>query len=155
MLTRWRQQRLDLPAWCFRLFGFVSLWWGMTHGFFGLIHLGAWIFSGHTDLHGNVNMIIFWPIDMLVLVLGIQMGFLGRAWRFNGRLSRRFWHKFAKLHILALPVFVAISIFGLSAQNTTRVLTYLVPLSLLYYLVMSRLTMCESASRPEGQPVYA
>jgi len=155
ILARWRQERLDLPSWCFRLFGVVSLWWGMTLGFFGLIHLGAWIFSGHTDLHGNVNMIIFWPVDMLILVLGIQMGILGRAWRFNGRLSRRFWHKFAKLHILALPVFTAVSIFGLSAQNTNRVLTYLVPLSLLYYLVMARLTMCESASKPEGQPLYA
>lgn len=155
MLVGWRRSSLDLPAWCFRLFGFVSLWWGMTHGFFGLVHSGAWMFSSHTDFHRNVNMIIFWPIDMLVLVLGIQMGILDRQWRFKGRLSRGFWHKFAKLHIVSLLAFAIISISGLSSQNTDRVLAYLAPLSLLYYTVMARLTRCESASRPEGQSSYA
>lgn len=150
MLARWRQSRIDLPAWCFRLFGFASLWWGMTHGFFGLIHLGAWMFSSHTDLHKNMNMIMFWPIDMLILVVGIQMGILGRDWRFKGRLSKEFWYKFAKLHILAIPVFAIVSISGVSSQNTARVLAYLTPLTLLYYLVMVRLTLCERASGPKG-----
>jgi hypothetical protein len=155
MHSRGRHSRSDLPAWCFRLFGIASFWWGGTHGFFGLIHLGAWMFSSHTDLHGNVNMLLFWPVDMLNLVLGIQMGILGRGWGFNGRLSRGFWQKFAKLHILVIPVFVMVSISGLSSQNTSRVLAYLAPLSLLYYIVMARLTLCDLSSRPKGQSSYA
>lgn len=149
MLVRMREETKDLPKWCFRVFGIVSLWWGLTHGFFGLTHFAAWLFSSHTDLHHNLNIILFWPTDMLVLILGVQMGVLGRGWAFKGAIPKAFWTWLSKLHIIMIPVYVLVALSGVSIQDTSRVVAFLAPLSLLYYLVLVRLTVCQVQASPK------
>ena len=150
MVARMRDQRFDLPGWAFRLFGIVSLWWGLTHGFFGLTHFAAWLFSSHTDLHHNLNILLFWPVDMLVLILGLQMGILGKAWDFRGRIPRVFWKRLAVGHLALIPVYVVVAALGVSGQDTSRVLMFMAPLSTLYFLVLARLVSCYPEAPTKG-----
>jgi hypothetical protein len=127
---------LSIFPWCFRLFGVVSLWWGLTCGFFGLTHFSGWAFSDHTDLYGNFNMLLFWPMDMLVLIPGVQMGVMRKRWDHSGHLKVGFWRKYAFLHIGFAALFILMYISGTVKQDVSRVALYLLPLSLLYYAVM-------------------
>ncbi len=149
MLTRMRENRVDLPKWCFRVFGVVSLWWGLTHGFFGLTHFAAWLFSSHTDLHHNLNILLFWPFDMLVVILGVQMGVLGRAWNFKGLIPKVWWRYLALGHLVLIPVYAIVSYLGFSGQDTSRVLAFMAPLSVLYFIVLARLVSCYPEAPPK------
>lgn len=142
MLKRSLNSRIELPGWCFRAFGLVSLWWGFTHGFFGLTHFSAWLFSSHTDLHHNLNLLLFWPVDMLVIILGFQMGIRGQGWDFKGFIPKSFWRWLAIGHLLLIPMYVVMSLAGVGGQDTSRVLAFMAPLSLLYFLVLARLVQC-------------
>jgi hypothetical protein len=144
-----RARKGDRPAalpWHHRVFGIVTLWWGLTVGFFGLTHFSGWAFSSHTDLHRNINILLFWPVEMLVLTLGVQMGILGRGWNFKGRLRIGFWRKFAIIHIIFIPIYAVAGLSGIFAQDVSRVVGYMAPLSLLYYVVMARLTEASSSN---------
>jgi hypothetical protein len=85
-------------------------------------------------------MLIFWPLDVSVLIHGIQMGLLGRRWNFSGFLGIGFWRKLAHFHIVFMPVYLMIWFSGLIRQDVSRVMVYMAPLSLLYYLVLARFT---------------
>ena len=142
MFHRSLNSRVELPGWCFRVFGLVSLWWGFTHGFFGLTHFSAWLLSSHTDLHHNLNILLFWPVDMLVIILGFQMGIRGKGWDFKGVIPKTFWRWLAVGHILLIPIYALMSLAGVGGQDTSRVLAFMAPLSLLYFLVLARLVQC-------------
>ena len=116
----------------------------MTAGFFGLTHTSAWLVSSHTDLHRNVNLLLFWPVDPLLLIPGIQLGLLGRGWGFKGVLKIGFWRNLARFHIVLIPVYVIVACSGYFAQDASRVVLYQAPLSLLYYVVMVLLTSRET-----------
>jgi len=149
MFRRMRENRVDLPKWCFRVFGLVSLWWGFTHGFFGLTHFSAWLFSSHTDLHHNLNIFLFWPFDMLVVILGVHMGLLGRAWNFKGLIPKEWWRQLAFGHLVVIPVYACVSYLGISGQDTSRVLAFMAPLSALYFIVLARLVSCYPEAPPK------
>jgi Domain of unknown function (DUF4105) len=139
LLRRMAGKRIAL-RWQNRAFGFVSLWWGLTAGFFGLTHIWSWVFSRHTDLFHNLNILLFWPIDFIVLVQGFRLGIFGGYAGNEVWFTRRFWAKFASAHLVTIPFYAAIGCSGLFDQNTISVVVFMVPLSLLYYFVMVSLT---------------
>lgn len=115
-----------------RIFGCVALFWGLTAGFFGLVHTFAWLFSAHTDLHRNLNILLFWPTDFLMAYWGVK--FL--IWGGNVRPSQRwqrFWQLLATAHLIVLVIYVAIGLAGITGQYVTRVLVHMVPASILFY----------------------
>jgi len=140
MILRRRSGHKEPARWHNRVFGLVSILWGLTAGFFGLTHVFAWALSTHTDLHRNVNLLLFWPVDPLLLIPGIQQGLLGRGWGFRGALRIGFWRNLARFHIVLIPVYVIVACSGYFIQDTSRVVLYQAPLSLLYYGVMVLLT---------------
>ncbi len=138
-LRRLEGKRIVL-RWQNRVFGLVSLWWGMTAGFFGLTHFWGWAFSQHSDLYHNLNILLFWPIDFLLLSPAVLLGILGGDFGHENWFKRKYWRKFATVHLYIIPVYAVIACSGLVEQNTSRLIIYMVPLSLLYYFVMVRLT---------------
>lgn len=120
----------------FRLFGLVSLWWGLTTGLLGIIHLVAWLFSSHTDLYHNINLILFWPLDWVVMIPTFGMMIRGRPFSPTRWLTIGFWQKFAQFHLVSALVYVVFAHSGLIHQNSKRVMIYMLPLSLLYYWLM-------------------
>ena len=139
MVFRRRKGALISCPWHYRLFGFVSIWWGLTSGFFGLTHFSGWVLSSHTDLHRNLNILLFWPLDMLVLIPGLQLGLFGRTLDLPGFLKLGFWRKLAIFHIAFVPIYVIFAYSGLFVQSVRLVVVYMAPLSLLYYGVMAQL----------------
>lgn len=137
-VVAWISRRGDskLLAWQNRFYGFVSLWWGMTAGFFGCAHFFMWLFSSHTDLHHNSNIVLFWPIEFLVIVPGVYLGLSGKSFHSIRFLKIGFWRTFAQIHIISIFVYVIFAYSPLNTQDVQRVITYMVPLSLLYYLGM-------------------
>ncbi len=121
--------------WQFRVFGLVAVFWGLTAGFFGLTHTLAWLFSAHTDLHRNVNILLFWPTDFLMFFWGVR--FLVRG---NGVVTalrwQKFWRSLAAAHLGFAGLFVIVAISGVSGQYLFRVLVHMVPASILYYYVL-------------------
>jgi Domain of unknown function (DUF4105) len=140
LLTRLNVGKKVPLRWHNRVFGLVCLWWGLTAGFFGLTHFSGWALSLHSDLFHNLNILLFWPIDIMVLLPGVQLGIMGRDFGFKGWLGRYFWQKLSIFHLYFIPVYTLISCSGFFYQNTTRVVVYMAPLSLLYYFVMARLS---------------
>ena len=140
MMNRRRLGKQNPVNWHNRVFGLVCIWWALTSGFFGLTHMSAWLFSSHTGLHRNINTLLFWPVDPLVLIPGIQLGLLGRGWDFRGLIKFGFWRNLARFHIIFIPIYIIVAGSGIFVQDTSRVLLYLAPLSLLYYGVMALLT---------------
>ena len=140
IVVRRRAGQKEPLRWHNRVFGVVCIWWGLTAGFFGMTHVSAWVLSTHTDLHRNVNLLLFWPVDSLVLIPGILLGLLGRGWDFEGVLKIGFWRNLARFHIVLMPVYVIVACSGHFIQDTSRVVLYQAPLSLLYYGLMVLLT---------------
>lgn len=116
-----------------RMWGFVSIWWGGTSGFFGIIHSLAWLLSSHTDLYHNVNITLFWPIDGLLVVRGFQLLSSGKVPNSGKILSIGFWRIFAQIHLVLAVAYVIFAYLGLTQQRSERVMLCMVPLSLLYY----------------------
>ena len=95
--------------------------------------------SSPTDLHRNLNILLFWPLDMLVLIPGLQLGLFGRTLDLPGFLKLGFWRKLAIFHIAFVPIYVIFAYSGLFVQSVRLVVVYMAPLSLLYYGVMAQL----------------
>ena len=115
-----------------RIFGATALFWGLTSGFFGLVHTFAWLFSAHTDLHRNVNILLFWPTDFLIAYWGVK--FLIRGGKAEQSPNwQRFWQVLASAHLIVIPVYILVGLYGITGQYVTRVLAHMVPASILFY----------------------
>lgn len=121
--------------WQFRVFGAVAIFWGLTAGFFGLTHTLAWLFSAHTDLHRNVNILLFWPMDFLMFFWGIRFLIFGTKVVTSERWQK-FWRVLSAAHLGFAVVFMIVAVSGVSEQYLLRVLGHMVPASILYYYVM-------------------
>ncbi|SME96569.1 DUF4105 domain-containing protein [Pseudobacteriovorax antillogorgiicola] len=123
-----------IGAWGMRLVGFAGVPLFFVGGVFGLLMPLNWIFSGHGDLHHNVNMMIFLPLD-LVLVLPMKyLMFLGRPLQLGAK-SYKIFRRYLILHLL-LTLGMTISwAMGDVSQNLNRV-AYLVPACLLLLGIM-------------------
>lgn len=115
-----------------RIFGFVALFWGCTSGFFGLVHTSAWLFSAHTDLHRNLNILLFWPVDFLIAFWGIRYLIWGDKVRTSVRWQK-FWQVVAVAHLGVLVIYVLVGVSGVTGQYVLRVLGHMVPASILFY----------------------
>lgn len=115
-----------------RVFGFSALFWGLTAGFFGLVHTFAWLFSAHTDLHRNVNILLFWPTDFLMAYWGAKFLIFGKKSRFSAGWQG-FWQILATAHLIVVVVYVAVGLSGVTGQYVTRVIAHMVPASIVFY----------------------
>jgi Domain of unknown function (DUF4105) len=144
LLTWYMRRRGNLTmisVWQIRLFGLVSLWWGLTCGFFGSTHSFGWMFSSHTDAHRNLNILMFWPTDFVFILSGCFMLVKGlKITPFSTILFK--WSRFfAKYHLIFIPIFCVCSLSGFFSQDTSRVLIFMVPLSILYNGLMCKLIL--------------
>ena len=71
---------LKVPGFSFRVLGILGLLTGLFSGIYGLLMLGSWFVSDHLDLHHNVNLLLFWPTDLFVIVVSLRWLFLCKPW---------------------------------------------------------------------------
>lgn len=115
-----------------RIFGFAATFWGLTAGFFGLVHTFAWLFSAHTDLHRNVNILLFWPTDFLAAYWGIKFLISGSRVQPSPRWQR-YWQVLASAHLVSIVIYLAVGLSGVTGQYVIRVVAHMVPASILFY----------------------
>lgn len=126
---------LSAPDLSYRLLGLIALTIALCSGIWGLIMVFGWWLSAHQDLHQNLNLLLFWPTDILAVFFALRWLLTGRALRITpGRHSLVSFY--LVMHILAALVYLLIGLFGLSEQRTTDLMLFVVPLLLLFAVLV-------------------
>lgn len=132
---------------CTRSMGFFSSLWFLLGGCFGLLMPISWWFSDHIDLKHNANILLFWPLDWLLILPGFYLlinkpipgGLLGRIIRY-----------YLYGHVLAFVGMIVMSFFGLIDQNVTVVLATYGVVCLVYWFYFLRKYSMKDELRANG-----
>ena len=121
-----------------------SCFWGLFCGTLGLIMLISWIFSTHLDMHHNLNLLLFFVTDFLYILwammylkpLAHNKQKTKKTWVFS---SPRVCRSYLLVHLIASIFYLVIPIAGLSQQNISTTLYYLMPLQIGFCLWLYRI----------------
>lgn len=127
---------LRAPALSYRVLGIIALIIMVSSGVYGLLMTLGWLISSHQDLHANLNLLLFWPTDLLGVPLALRWLMRGQPVEVGGN-RHRLIVSYLGLHVLAALVYLGIGVFGLTAQSTGALMLYLVPLLLVLALVVT------------------
>ena len=127
---------LRAAALSYRLMGLIGVTVTLFSGVYGLIMTLGWWLSSHMDLHGNINLLLFWPTDLLGLPMALTWLLAGKAPAVS-RLRHRLIVSYLFLHILAALVYLVMGVFGLTAQSTQALMLFVVPVLLVFALVVA------------------
>jgi hypothetical protein len=107
----------------YRGLGVATIWWSLLSGILGWTLALNWGFSGHPDGWHNVNLMLFWPSDLLFLPAGVELMRRGVAARGVG-LIRRYGRTYCVLHVLSLILLCVLTATKFSHQNVWQVVTW-------------------------------
>lgn len=119
----------------FRLLGLLGLLTAIFSGVYGSLMLGSWFISDHVDTHHNVNLLLFWPTDLLGILVALRWLLLCKPWPMTHN-SAPFINYYLMLHVMAMLAYVAIAFLGLSQQVIMDIAIYVVPGFLLFTLLI-------------------
>ena len=119
----------------FRILGLLGLVTAVFSGIYGILMLGSWFVSDHIDTHHNVNLLLFWPTDLLAVVVALRWLFLSKPWPMTSN-SAPFINYYMLAHLLAMMLYLVLAFFGLVAQSITNVALYVVPGVFLFTLLI-------------------
>ena len=117
---------LKVPGFSFRVLGILGLLTGLFSGIYGLLMLGSWFVSDHLDLHHNVNLLLFWPTDLFVIVVSLRWLFLCKPWPMTSN-SKPFINYYLLAHVVGMIAYSLIVLLGLSTQLLDSIFYYVVP----------------------------
>jgi hypothetical protein len=104
-------------------------------GVYGSLMLGSWFVSDHSDTHHNINLLLFWPTDLLIILVALRWLVLCKPWPITHN-SAPFINNYLMLHVAAMLGYVAIAFLGLSQQLIMDIAVYVVPGFLLFTLLI-------------------
>ncbi|MEC7080320.1 MAG: DUF4105 domain-containing protein, partial [Pseudomonadota bacterium] len=119
----------------FRLLGLVGVVTALFSGIFGFLMLSSWFVSDHIDTHHNFNLLLFWPTDLLGVVIAIRWLVSCRPWPMSHD-SAPFIHNYLLAHVGALLAYSAAAFFQLTSQLIVDLAVHLVPGLLLFTLLI-------------------
>lgn len=102
------------------LSGAISLFWGFISGLIGLIMVVSWIFSSHHDMHHNINLLLFYPVDFIFMFWGVKKKAPPKLW-----LNSLVW-----LHLASMALLGILAGAGITHQNVSTAVSYLLPVQL-------------------------
>lgn len=128
---------LAAPGVSYRVLGAITLLVALCSGIWGLIMVFGWLFSAHADLHHNLNLLLFWPTDLLAIPVALRWLLVGKPVRTSpGRQS--FYSFYLVLHILAALAYLIIGLLSMTDQALGGLMLYVLPpLLFLSVLVMT------------------
>lgn len=126
---------LRRPGLNFRLLGILGLLTGLFSGVYGLLMLGSWFISDHLDTHHNVNLLLFWPTDLLGIIVGLYWFFACKPWPMTHN-SKPFINYYLLAHTIGMLVFAVLFAFNLSQQAITDIVLYVLPGFFLYTVLI-------------------
>ncbi|MEX0618957.1 MAG: DUF4105 domain-containing protein [Pseudohongiellaceae bacterium] len=126
---------LRSPRFSFRVMGMAGLITSLFSGTYGLMMLGGWFFSGHNDLYHNVNLLLFWPTDVLGVVVSLRWLVMAKPWPMSHNTAP-FINWYLLAHVLGMVIYAVVAIFGLAAQALLNPLLFIVPGFFLYTVLI-------------------
>lgn len=126
---------LKLPGFSFRLLGVLGVVTALFSGVYGVLMLASWFVSDHLDLHHNVNLLLFWPTDLLGLFVGLRWLLFRKPWPTDHNTTP-FINYYLLAHIVAMGVYVLVAVMGWSAQALMTIATSIVPGFFLYTVLI-------------------
>jgi hypothetical protein len=126
---------LKVPGVNFRLLGLLGLTIALVSGIFGIMMVFGWLFSGHEVMYHNINLLLFWPTDILAVALAMSWLLFGQAVKVSaGRYALISFYLL--IHVLAALVYIVAGISGLVDQQMTSIIIFVVPVLLLFTLLV-------------------
>jgi hypothetical protein len=110
----------------YRFMGLVALVVSLASGIYGAIMSFAWLASSHLDLHHNLNLLVFWPTDLIGVVFAIRWLLGGRSYKLSAGVHNLIVLYFIA-HILAALGFIFVAATGIAEQNVVSMMIYVVP----------------------------
>lgn len=122
----------------YRILGLLTMIVTLFSGILGFLMLGSWFWSGHEDLHHNVNLLLFWPTDLIGLAISLRWLILKSPWPLD-QYSAPYLNYYLLAHVLGMAAYAIIGFGGLIAQDLSNVMTWLiVPMALVIVLIWRR-----------------
>lgn len=137
---------LAMPGVTFRLLGLTGLLVCLFSGIYGILMLGGWFFSGHEDLYGNFNLLLFWPTDLLGVFPALRWLLWARPWPLTHN-SAPFFNYYMLLRLASMLAFAIMAGLGLAAQSLLPLLLYVAPGLFLFALLVWIVGMEPARSR--------
>lgn len=126
---------LRAPQLSYRLMGLLTLVVSLASGLYGLIMSFGWLASAHLDLHQNLNLLLFWPTDILGVIFALRWLIAGRSYSVSSTLHNVIVLYFI-LHILAAFGYVFVALTGIAEQNVVSLLIFVVPVLMAFAILV-------------------
>lgn len=117
---------LKLAGINFRILGLLGILTALFSGIYGTLMLGSWFVSEHMDLHHNINLLLFWPTDLLGLLVALRWLVLCKPWPMTHN-STPFLNYYMIAHLLGMLIYVAVMFLQLVDQSGMNIAIYVVP----------------------------
>jgi hypothetical protein len=82
--------------------------------------------SGHLDLHHNINLLLFWPTDLLGIFVALRWLIFCRPWPMTHN-SSPFLNYYMMAHVFGMAVYAAVTFLQLADQSTLNISLYVLP----------------------------
>lgn len=126
---------LKLAPLSYRLLGLLGLLTALFSGVYGSLMLGSWFISDHLDLHHNINLLLFWPTDILGIAVALRWLVFCKAWPLTHN-SAPFINYYMLAHVLGMLAYGVIALAGMVDQEVMRIATYVLPGFFLYTILI-------------------
>jgi hypothetical protein len=126
---------LKLPGLNFRLLGLLGIVTALFSGIYGILMLGSWFVSEHLDLHHNINLLLFWPTDLLGLFVAIRWLLFCKPWPMTHN-STPFLNYYMMAHLLGMIAYAVVTFLRLVDQSTMDIGVYVLPGFALFTLLI-------------------
>ena len=110
------------------VFAPTCLLWGGFSAITGLVMLLSWAVSTHYDMHHNVNLLVFFVIDVVYVALGVNI----LRSKDKGPRVGKLLSVVNRAHLVCLGIFILGYWLSCFDQNVSRVYHYLLPVQLLF-----------------------
>ncbi len=126
---------LKLEGINYRILGMLGILTALFSGIYGSLMLGSWFVSDHLDLHHNINLLLFWPTDLLGLFVALRWLVLCKPWPMTHNTTP-FLNYYMMAHLLGMLVYVAVTFLQLVDQSTMNIALYVLPGFALFTLLI-------------------
>jgi hypothetical protein len=126
---------LRQPELSYRLLGLLGITFCLFSGVFGLLMLGGWFFSGHIDLYNNVNLFLFWPTDLLGVMVAFRWLLFARPWPLTHN-STPFLNYYLLARVVSVVTYAIIAGFDMAAQQVSNIALFVAPGMFFFIILM-------------------
>lgn len=126
---------LKMAPLSFRLLGLMGLLTALFSGIYGILMLGSWFVSDHLDLHHNMNLLLFWPTDILGVLVALRWLLFCRPWPLTHNTGP-FINYYILAHVVAMLVYAVVAFADMSAQSIADIALYVLPGFFLFTVLM-------------------